>query len=139
MFQKLGSWFRELFHRMGEGLRRFMVGRYGTDALNRVLLIAALVLIVVGWLGSRLTPLLGLCNVLAYVPLIWSIVRSWSKNIEARRRENAAWMRLRTRLQDREHRYYSCPRCRQSVRVPRGRGRISIRCPKCGERFIKKT
>ena len=43
------------------------------------------------------------------------------------------------KLKDREHRYYACPKCRQPVRVPRGKGKIAITCPKCKERFIKKT
>lgn len=40
---------------------------------------------------------------------------------------------------DREHRYFRCPKCGQTVRVPRGRGKINIRCPRCNERFIKNT
>ena len=63
----------------------------------------------------------------------------YSRNIEARRRENAAFQRFFTRLRDRQNRYFTCPRCRQVVRVPRGKGRINIRCPKCGEQFVRKT
>ena len=33
--------------------------------------------------------------------------------------------------------YYRCPQCRQKLRVPRGRGRIQISCPRCGTQFIK--
>ena len=58
---------------------------------------------------------------------------------EARRRENAAFQRVLTQLKDRDHRYYHCPKCRQTVRVPRGHGKINIRCPKCGEQFVKKS
>ena len=43
------------------------------------------------------------------------------------------------RLKDRQHRYFACPKCRQTVRVPRGKGKISITCPKCREKFIRKT
>ena len=35
--------------------------------------------------------------------------------------------------------YYRCPQCRQKLRVPRGRGRIQISCPRCGTQFIKKS
>ena len=94
----------------------------------------------VGGLGSRyLAPWMAAFGTLAYVPLIWSMFRIYSRNIEARRRENAAFQRFFTRLRDRQNRYFTCPRCRQVVRVPRGKGRINIRCPKCGEQFIKKT
>ena len=129
-----------MFRKIGDAFRRFMAGRYGSDQLNRWLLGLAVVLIVLGMVGSRTgSTFLATLSLLAYVPLIWSIFRMYSRNIEARRRENAALQRILNRLRDREHRYYKCPKCRQTVRVPRGRGRINIRCPKCGEQFIKKT
>ena len=129
-----------MFRKIGDALRRFMAGRYGTDRLNQWMLGLAIVLIVVGLIGSRTgSVVLAALSWLAYVPLIWSIVRMYSRNIEARRRENAAFQRVLTQIKDREHRYYRCPRCRQTVRVPRGRGRINIRCPKCGEQFVKKS
>ena len=129
-----------MFRKIGDALRRFMAGRYGSDQLGRWLLGLAVVLILLGMIGNRTgSTLLAGLSLLAYVPLIWSIFRMYSRNIEARRRENAALQRFLTRLRDRDHRYYHCPKCRQTVRVPRGRGRINIRCPKCGEQFIKKT
>lgn len=129
-----------MFRKIGDALRRFMAGRYGTDRLNQWMLGLAIVLIVVGLIGSRMgSAVLAALSWLAYVPLIWSIVRMYSRNIEARRRENAAFQRVLTQIKDREHRYYRCPKCRQTVRVPRGRGRINIRCPKCGEQFVKKS
>ena len=122
MFRKLGDWFR-----------RFMYGRYGSDQLNMVLLAAALVLLVV----SRFAwPPLSALSVLL---LIWSIFRTYSKNIPARRKENAWLLRLVKPLTDRQHRYFRCPKCRQTVRVPRGKGRIAIRCPQCGEKFTRNS
>lgn len=120
-------------------MRRFMYGRYGTDHLNQAMVIAALVLVVLGWLGSLLTPWLSILSWIAYIPLVWSLVRMFSRNIDKRRRQNAQYLRFREALRDKEHRYYRCPRCKQAVRVPRGRGRINIRCPKCGGQFMKKT
>lgn len=129
-----------MFRKLGDAMRRFMYGRYGTDKLNQTLIIAALALLLIGWLGGKfLAAWLSILSFVAYVPLIWSIVRMYSRNIDKRRRENAAYLRFLSACRDREHRYYHCPRCRQTVRVPRGRGRINIRCPKCGEQFIKKT
>ena len=40
---------------------------------------------------------------------------------------------------DREHRIFRCPNCDQRVRVPRGRGKIEITCPRCGHQFIKRS
>lgn len=128
-----------MFRKIGDGIRRFMSGRYGTDQLNQCLLGGAIVLLLIGWLGGKLLPALSILNLVAYIPLIWSIVRLYSRNIEARRRENAAFLRFFNRLKDKQHRYFRCPGCRQVVRVPRGKGKINIRCPKCGRQFIKKT
>ena len=128
-----------MFRKIGDGLRKFMAGRYGSDRLNQCLLGAAFVLILISAIGGRRVQWMSVLSLLAYVPLVWSIFRMYSRNIEARRRENAAYMRFWMRLKDRQNRYFRCPRCNQTVRVPRGKGRISIRCPKCGERFEKKT
>ena len=48
-------------------------------------------------------------------------------------------MMILERIKDKEHRHYDCPKCRQPVRVPRGKGKIAITCPKCKEKFIRKT
>lgn len=129
-----------MFQKIGDAIRRFMYGRYGSDKLNVALLILAAVLILLGSLGGKyLAGWMSVFNLLAYVPLVWSIVRMYSRNIEKRRAENAAFLRFFTRLKDRDNRYFSCPRCKQVVRVPRGKGRINIRCPRCAEQFIKRT
>lgn len=128
-----------MFRKLGDALRRFMYGRYGTDSLNKALLIVALVLMFLAIVGGRFVPWLSLAGTLAYVPLVYSIFRMYSRNIEKRRRENAAWQRFLLPLKDRNNRYFKCPKCRQTVRVPRGKGKINIRCPKCNERFIKTT
>ena len=112
-----------MFRKIGDALRRFMAGRYGSDKLNQWMLGLAIVLIVLGLIGGRAgSAVLSALGVVAYVPLIWSLFRTYSRNIEARRRENAAFQRVLTQLKDRDHRYYHCPKCRQTVRVPRGRG-----------------
>ena len=128
-----------MFRKIGDALRRFMYGRYGTDQLNKWLLIAAVVLILLGWIGGKFVSWMSVFSLLAYIPLVWSIIRMYSRNIEARRKENAAFLWRLNQLKDRNNRYFRCPRCRQTVRVPRGKGKINIRCPKCGEQFIKKT
>ena len=128
MFRKIGDWFRN-----------FMIGRYGSDKLNQALLIAGVVLMLIGALLGGRFAWASWCSLLSYLPLFWCIFRMYSRNIEARRRENAAFCGFFQHLRDQEHRYFRCPRCRQMVRVPRGRGKINIRCPKCGERFIRTT
>ena len=128
-----------MFRKIGDGLRKFMARRYGSERLNQRPLGAAFVLILISAIGGRRVQWMSVLSLLAYVPLVWSIFRMYSRNIEARRRENAAFLRFFSRLTDKQYRYFRCPGCRQVVRVPRGKGKINIRCPKCGRQFIKKT
>ncbi len=123
-----------MFQRLKQSFFRFMYGRYGTDQLNNVLLILGVVLTVLGWFSS-----LPIITFLSYVPLALVIFRMFSRNVNRRRKENQKFMQFFARLKDRESRYFSCPRCHQTVRVPRNRGKINIHCPKCGNYFIKKT
>lgn len=126
------------FRRLGDGFRHFMLGRYGTDKLNTAILTVGVVCSVVV-MFVRL-PLLDLAlTTISYGLMIWAIFRMFSRNIYKRYQENRKFLRLMEQLKDREHRYFDCPRCRQPVRVPRGKGKIAITCPKCQEKFIKKT
>ena len=137
MTQKGGS-MRNFLSRLQAGLRHFMLGRYGTDKLNMAILSAGVILSVLVMLISN--PLLdGILTLIAYGLMIWAIFRMLSRNTYKRYQENRKYLRFLERIKDREHRYFDCPRCRQSVRVPRGKGKISITCPKCKEKFIKKT
>ena len=134
--------FFDFLRRMGANLsrafRHFMMGRYGTDKLNIAILGAGLVLcLLVAFIKA---PVLDLTlTVLAYGLMFWAIFRTLSRNTYKRYQENRKYLRLVERFKDREHRYFDCPRCRQPVRVPRGKGKIAITCPKCKEKFIKKT
>lgn len=127
-------------------MRRFMSGRYGTDQLNFFLLFAALALSLINGILSAVFAqstaysyvylALTLC---IYALLGLAIFRMFSRSIYQRQRENRRLLNFWTRLRDRKNRYFRCPNCRQTVRVPRHRGKINIRCPKCGEKFIRKT
>ena len=115
-----------------------MEGRYGSDKLNTAILVAALVLVLV----YTFLPL-GLVKtvlwILSYVLMFWAIYRMLSRNTYRRYQENRRFLQFVDGIRDREHRYYDCPNCRQRVRVPRGKGKISISCPKCREKFVRKT
>lgn len=115
-----------------------MYGRYGSDKLNLLLLAVAMVLILV----SSFTDFYYL-SMVAYVPLLLAIFRMYSRNIYKRRRENEKFLKLiggvKKKVGDRDHRYYKCPKCSQELRVPKGVGKIAITCPKCREKFEKRT
>jgi hypothetical protein len=134
----IGGFFRNLTMRLSAGLRRFMEGRYGSDKLNTALLMTALVLVLVySFLPFGLVKLL--LWLISYVLMIWAIFRMLSRNTYRRYQENRRFLQIMDGIRDREHRYYNCPTCRQRVRVPRGKGKIDISCPKCREKFIRKT
>jgi len=133
----IGGWFRQLGAKLKSGLLRFMAGRYGTDQLNSVILWSGVILLLVsmfldGWLSFVLW-------LLAYVCMGLAIFRSFSRQTYKRYQENRKFLNFFQRIKDREHRYFACPKCRQSVRVPKGKGKIAITCPKCREKFVKKT
>ncbi len=126
------------FYRLKEGFRHFMLGRYGTDKLNMAILGAGVICSLIV-MFVRLPLLDLLLTLLSYGLMGWAIFRMLSRNTYKRYQENRKYLRLLDRLKDKEHRYYDCPRCRQPVRVPRGKGKIAITCPRCKETFIKKT
>ena len=134
--------FRNFFHnfsvKLNAGLTRFMAGRYGNDKLGNAILSVGVVLCLVS-LFFRNSLVKMILTILAFILLFWANFRTFSRNTYKRYQENRRYLRFLDQLRDKDHRYYSCPRCRQSVRVPKGKGKISITCPKCAERFIKKT
>lgn len=138
---------------MKEKLRRFFAGRYGNDQFNQCLTWTALAVLI---LSMCLT---GVANgipssilwYLSIIALVYSIVRSFSKNIYKRQAENAVylkktagirgWFRMRKqRFRDRKtYKYLTCPDCRAQLRVPKGKGKLRVTCKKCGRQFEAKS
>lgn len=134
--------FRQLLRQLGTktacSLRRFMEGRYGNDKLNTAILGCALVMVILALFIRN--PLINLIlHGVSYALMFWSIFRTLSRNTYKRYQENRRFLKLLDRFRDREHRYFECPKCRQTVRVPRGKGKIAITCPRCREKFVKKS
>ena len=131
---------------MRENLRQFMIVRYGTDGLNQFLSIASLVLLLIAIISR-----VSLFTYLGAALLIFYYYRTFSRNISKRTEENYKFYTLKDRVDNKfkgwkeqwanrkVYHYYRCPQCRQKLRVPRGRGRIQISCPRCGTQFIKKS
>ena len=126
-------------------IQRFMYGRYGNDQLNLFLMGLYLLLYLV-FLFVRLEPLYWVVFILLAVTLF----RMLSRNIQRRRMENARfmraagpvirWFRLRRTIhRDKEHVYFKCPNCGQQLRVPRGKGKITVTCRGCGASFEEKS
>ncbi|MBR2682371.1 MAG: hypothetical protein IKE22_03790 [Atopobiaceae bacterium] len=122
------------------GVRNFMNGRYGSDQLGTTLVIVALVLTILSnWLGRWL-------SIVALVLLVIVFARMFSKNIEARKKENDTFIsflpgantwirRQRIKWANRKTKaYVRCPHCNAEFALPKGKGRLRATCPKCGEK-----
>lgn len=125
--------------------RKFMNGRYGFDQFSQALIFISLFVSVMGSF-TRSSALLYL----SYIPLVYGVSRILSKNINKRTEENykvvntinsfkKKFFGKRPETGNQIHKYYNCPRCKQKIRVPKGKGKISITCPKCKNEFIKRT
>ncbi len=126
--------------------RNFMIGRYGVDQFSRALIVLSLLISAF----TTLTRLTGLV-IIAYIPIIYALYRMFSKDIQKRSKENVAYMKyfgdFKRKLNNlklwlvgtKTHKYYTCSKCKQTIRVPRGKGKIAITCPKCKAEFIRRT
>ena len=126
-------------------LQRFMTGRNGMDFLSLFLWILSVLLTFIHMFIRK--------NILIYIGdvfLLISIFRILSKNIYKRQQENRKFLQIISPLTNRisdmqkqkkdpDHKYYRCPKCHQLVRVPKGRGRIEITCPRCKNIFEKRS
>ena len=126
--------------------RRFMVGRYGTDSLNKFLSAISIILLVISMFTS-----FSLLYPIAVLFLIYSLFRTFSRNTYKRSRENQIYWQARQKIvskfrpiknrfrQRKTYRFYKCKTCHTTLRVPKGRGRMVITCPKCHTSFESRT
>lgn len=129
-----------------ERFNRWMAGRYGSDQLSLALLIVCVILMVC----TR--PFhLPFIRLLPIIPLFLCYFRIFSKNKYKRQQELFKFIRFYTPIQKhinvklrhlkerKTHRFFKCPKCKQNLRVPKGKGNICITCPKCHTDFHKRT
>ncbi|MBQ2959773.1 MAG: hypothetical protein IJE09_00935 [Oscillospiraceae bacterium] len=134
---------------MKEKLARFMVGRNGNDQLNLFLLGLALALLVIAAIFKSSFGRISYVIVLAL--LGYAYFRMLSRNVYKRREENGKFIRARYKLsaavklrkeqwiQRKDYKFFTCPSCKTTLRVPRGHGKIKIVCRKCGNSFTGKS
>ena len=134
---------------MRQKFAQFMSGRNGNDQLNLFLLIVDVILLLLAGmfadsLGKVLYPLVILLLGYAYFRML-------SRNLYKRSEENGKYLRLRYKLmaelrvhrerwvQRKDYKFFACPSCKTTLRVPRGHGKIKIVCRKCGNSFTGKS
>ena len=127
-------------------LQQFMEGRNGNDEFSRATLMLALIMFLINIFVKT-----SFFYFIALVLVIYTYFRFFSRNTYARSRENEKYLEFTYKLrtmpakmkkrqeQSKYYRFFSCPNCHQKVRVPKGKGKIQITCPKCRTTFIKKS
>ncbi len=134
---------------MREKLLQFMTGRNGNDELNRFLLALNMILILLSVIFSR-----GIGRFLSPIALVllgFTYYRMFSRDLIRRSDENAKYFRIREQVlsafrvrkeqwvQRKDYKFFVCPACKATLRVPKGRGKIKIGCRKCGNSFMGKS
>lgn len=128
-----------------------MAGRYGNDQLNSFLSILSLVLALAAIVLRKSPVWSELLWLIAVIGLVLSYVRLLSRNIARRREENTKYLHAVYKVksafrlnkekwtQRKDYKFFTCPACHTTLRVPKGKGKISIVCRKCGNSFSGRT
>lgn len=132
-----------------EKFSKFMYGRYGSDQFSRFLLWTTIILCIISiFVPARLSSTL---NLIIFILIIYTYFRMFSRNIYKRAAENEKYLRIFGKWKNKFNReknlasqrkyyhFYKCPGCGQKIRIPKGHGKIQIRCPKCNTTFIKNS
>ncbi len=129
---------------MKEKLRNFMIGRYGIDSFSKFLMGIALVLCILDIFVNSI-----FINSWFIVIIVYVYYRMFSRNYNKRYQENLKFLQIKNKVmskfksqkwmmqQRKTHHIYKCPTCNQKIRIPKGKGRICITCPKCKTEFTK--
>lgn len=121
----------------------FFANRNGLDSLAKTIVWSSLIVMLisgfipVAWLSSALYGI-------SFSGILYGYFRVFSKNLDKRRAENNRFLSWKNQIKQRwtqrkTHRFYRCPKCKTTLRVPKGKGKICITCRNCGEKFVKKT
>ena len=141
---------RNFFYRISSALARFMYGRNGPDQLNLALLAGYTVLLLLQVFLNRFSAARMVLDILTLLLAAVILYRIFSRDLDKRRAENARFLNwwypvknrisiLRQRSKDKEHRYFVCKNCKTVCRVPAGKGKVEITCPKCGGKIIGRS
>lgn len=137
-------------NKIRETLNRFMYGRYGSDHLSRFLIIVFLVCAVLDIFVDNVYFSVLLTS-WEFLLIICIYFRMFSRNVSKRYAENQKYLAFENKVrrvfgkakyiqqQRKEFHIYTCPQCKQKIRIPKGKGKISVRCPKCGAEFVKNS
>lgn len=136
---------------MREKFIKFMQGRNGVDDLARFTMGAAFVSIILAIFAGSGSFIGSLLDTIGLLAIVYTYYRILSKDIPKRYEENQKYLQMTEKVrirfrreknmmqQRKTHHIYTCPGCGQKIRIPRGKGKIEIDCPKCHTKFVKKS
>lgn len=143
---------KNFFSNLGYKIQRFMVGRYGADQLWRALIIFYLIAILITNIVYRFSKIAYYSlSVLSLTIIIFAVFRVFSKNIEARRKENQEWLKITGGIrqkflfakerskQRKTHKFVKCKKCKKILRLPKNKGKLNVSCPHCKNQFVVNT
>ena len=141
---------RNFFYRVSSAMARFMYGRNGSDQLNLALLAVYMLVLLVQALLGRVLAVRAVLEAVSLVLALEILFRTFSRILGRRQAENRKFLNwwnpvrsriagARSRSQDKAHKYFTCKNCKTICRVPAGKGKIEITCPKCGGKIIGKS
>ncbi len=141
---------RNFFYQISSAAARFMYGRNGGDQLNAALLVAYLAFCILQTIFARIRPAAVVLQVMTLVAAAVVVYRMFSRDLPKRQAENMRflswWLPIKNRLAgarqrrlDKEHKYFTCRNCKTICRVPAGKGKIEITCPRCGQKILGKS
>jgi len=131
---------------MKDKLYRFMRSRYGNDQLSSMLTWGGLIFMLLDCFLK-----IGIFYFIGFVLFVYGYIRIFSKQYDKRAAQNRWYMehtagirnvfkrRKKQKEAGKDYKVFVCNKCQQMIRIPRGKGRIEIRCPKCGNKFIRKS
>lgn len=123
-----------------EKMYRFMMGRYGVDALYNFLMIIDIILVIINAFVSSF-----FISILIFLVVFYSLFRVFSRNISKRQAENQRYLNIKWKITSffgslfkskktsdkKTHVFRICPSCKAKIRLPRKKGHHKVRCPRC--------
>lgn len=137
---------KKFFEKIKYNIQGLMQGRYGIDELSKVIMILCLLILLISS-----NKKFGFLYFISLALIVWVYIRCFSKNFAKRMKERETYLKIKRKflkeinfIKDcfklrKTHICFKCKNCKTPLRVPKGKGKIEVTCPKCKEKIIKNT
>lgn len=129
---------------MNEKLYNFLKGRNGSDELTKFALYISLFFAIIGYISNNL-----ILNILALIGILYANFRVFSRNLDSRIKENLSYKKIVNKIKKEiikkknrifgkdGYKYFACKSCSNELRIPKGKGKLKVKCPHCENIMIK--